>query len=136
MSKVSVEKIKCPKCGKELQANIYDSINVNLNPELKDKLLNNELTNVHCDCGQSITLIYPILYHKMGIRSVMIEYTKSSIEVAMMHHQLVKQFCEINLPKSGFQFKEIFSKKGIDTDDVFEVYNDWTKFIDRIREIG
>ena len=36
MSKERIEIIKCPKCGAEGGFTIWDSINVELNPELKE----------------------------------------------------------------------------------------------------
>lgn len=39
MSLVREEKLKCPKCGAENRFRFYDSVNVSLDPDLKEKLL-------------------------------------------------------------------------------------------------
>ena len=40
--------IKCPKCGEEQVVHLYESINVQLNPELKDQLMMNQLNTITC----------------------------------------------------------------------------------------
>lgn len=42
MTKISMETVTCPKCGKEGSYKLYDSINVGVNPELKGMLYTDE----------------------------------------------------------------------------------------------
>ena len=62
MTKLSTSDIACPNCNTLNNVEIYDSINVTLNPELKDRLLSGKLTSfkcVKCDCEAELE--YPFL---------------------------------------------------------------------------
>lgn len=127
MSKMSEMQVKCPKCKKEFIVTIYDCINETLSPKLKEKLIKGELTNTTCECGQAFLLDYPILYHKMNLtHSTMINYTQEDSEEVKIKHKLIKGLINNN-PFS----KSIINKR----EDIVEVYNDWDKFIERIKEI-
>ena len=43
MSKVTNRTLRCRKCQKEFDAQIYESVNVSLNPELREKFIFDEL---------------------------------------------------------------------------------------------
>jgi len=65
--KSTIELLKCPKCEKEFEFNVWDTINVTVNPEDKKKLLNNEFFMAVCpDCNDRHDVIYPCLYHDMN----------------------------------------------------------------------
>ena len=126
MSKVAVENIICTHCGKESKVNKYQSINSLLNPELREKLLNNDLTDITCECGKIMRLRYPIIYHKMELeKSIIIQYTQLDIEEAKKDYEEARAF-----------IKKLFPIPSQEEEDVFEAYNDWDKFIERVREIG
>jgi hypothetical protein len=56
----------CPYCKNRQKVSAWDSINVTLNPELRESLLNAELNLFECDgCGQDALLTIPLLYHDM-----------------------------------------------------------------------
>ncbi|MCQ2497226.1 MAG: CpXC domain-containing protein [Lachnospiraceae bacterium] len=56
--------IKCPKCGKEFKVNVWNSINLSENPELKEKVLSGEVFQATCDeCKEVAFLEYNMLYH-------------------------------------------------------------------------
>lgn len=66
MSQERQEIIKCPKCGAEGEFAIWDSINVDLNPELKEKILNEELFLWICPkCGAKVFVPSGTIYHDM-----------------------------------------------------------------------
>jgi transcription elongation factor Elf1 len=66
MTKVSTTEFVCPECGLEQLFTVYDSVNISLNPDYKEKLINGELTIFTCDaCGYQVEVVYPILYHDM-----------------------------------------------------------------------
>jgi hypothetical protein len=59
--------IACSHCKTEQPFAMWESLNVTLHPELKDKLLANELTLFTCNhCGWSGQVVYPFLYHDMA----------------------------------------------------------------------
>ncbi len=66
MTKILPAKIKC-KCGNEVEMQLYDSVNVTLNPELKEKIIKREINIFECPkCGvKSPDLAYPFLYADM-----------------------------------------------------------------------
>jgi hypothetical protein len=66
MTKVSTEELVCSECGLKQLFTVYDSVNVSLNPDYKERLINGELTIFTCDaCGYQVKMVYPLLYHDM-----------------------------------------------------------------------
>ncbi len=56
MTKLSTKDFVCPECDSEQEFVIYDSVNVSLNSDAKEKLINGELTIFTCDaCGYLLT---------------------------------------------------------------------------------
>ncbi len=56
--------IRCPKCGRDQEALLYESVNVTESPELRDILMANELNAVTCEqCGFSFRVDKKLLYH-------------------------------------------------------------------------
>jgi hypothetical protein len=59
-------KICCPKCQKESIFKIWQSINVQLDPELKEQILNSEVFVFTCpECNERTFVNYSFLYHDM-----------------------------------------------------------------------
>lgn len=66
MSKHHMEKIICPSCHHDGDFEVWDSINTVLDPEMKEKVLNQSIFLYTCpNCGETFRLNYPILYHQM-----------------------------------------------------------------------
>lgn len=66
MSKARTIVTKCPDCGKEFQFMVYDSVNVNLDPFLREKIMNGDIFTARCPkCGAEIPMLYELLYHDM-----------------------------------------------------------------------
>jgi len=66
MSKIRTVKRICEHCGKEFDFPIYDSVNVTLDPELKDKVFSGDIFNCECPhCKKINTVTYPFTYHDM-----------------------------------------------------------------------
>ena len=69
MSKRNSVKITCPKCKKESDFQIWESINIQLDPEMKEQVLNGEAFLFKCpDCGEEAYVNYSVLYHDMEKR--------------------------------------------------------------------
>lgn len=65
MSQSAMQEITCPKCGKKTSFLVWDSINTMENPEMKEKVRNDEAFRFHCsECGASALLNYNFLYHQ------------------------------------------------------------------------
>jgi len=66
MSLSSVTKVKCPDCNHEQEIEIYQSLNVSLDPELKEKLINGDLTTFNCQkCRYETHFPINLLYNDM-----------------------------------------------------------------------
>lgn len=66
----------CPKCGQEFEVSYWQSLNAQLNPEERDKLLAGKLFWATCpECGEQSRLDYPVIYHDMA-HKVMVHYTQ------------------------------------------------------------
>jgi hypothetical protein len=66
MSKCHKEPIDCPYCGAPGEFTLWDSVNVDLNPELRDEIFSEDLFLWKCPkCGKEIHIPFGTLYHDM-----------------------------------------------------------------------
>ena len=66
MSEVKKETIICPHCQAKGKMDIWNSVNVDLDPKLREKIFNEELFLYHCpNCGETTGVPYGTLYHDM-----------------------------------------------------------------------
>lgn len=70
MSENKVKKaVVCPMCGEVGKADIYTSVNVSLNADLRERVLDGSLFAWKCpSCGYTARLTYPVLYNDMKNR--------------------------------------------------------------------
>ena len=69
MSSQHFEKITCPKCQKDSEFVMYDSVNVSLDPEDKEKIIDGSLFLFKCpECGAEVRIEYGVLYHESPFR--------------------------------------------------------------------
>lgn len=74
MSKIETRMITCPKCGKQGEQIVWDSINVDLDPEAKERIFNEDIFLWTCPhCGMKAVAPFSTLYHNME-KKVMIYY--------------------------------------------------------------
>ena len=74
MSKISKRPIPCPSCGYTGEFTLWESVNVDLNPNMREKVLRGELFRWTCpNCGETFTVPYGTLYHDMK-RKFMVYY--------------------------------------------------------------
>lgn len=93
MSMERIETIICPKCGQENKIIVWDSLNGDLDPEAKEKLLNGTLFRFKCTkCGYESNVEYNLLYHDM----------KNNVMVYLVHPDVVDKTIQemINLEKT------------------------------------
>lgn len=79
MSKEHSEIITCPQCNKKIEYQYWDSVNVTLDSDLKEKVLDKSIFKCKCPCGFTMNIIHPLLYHDMN-EKFLIQYV--SIEDA------------------------------------------------------
>ena len=66
MSKHHLNSLICPECGTLDEITVWETINVSLDPSLREKVLNKELFVHKCSkCGIEILIVSNILYHDM-----------------------------------------------------------------------
>ena len=67
MSSFRKIKITCPDCNTEGEYTVWDSVNVDLDPELKSKVMDGSLFTWVCPkCKNSFNAPYSFLYHDMA----------------------------------------------------------------------
>lgn len=73
--------ITCPSCGKQQDVRLYDAVNVDTDPELKDALMQNQLNRVECpDCELSFRVDKPVLYNDPKLK-MLIHWVPESDEM-------------------------------------------------------
>lgn len=66
MSKISTKELTCPSCGCKGDFRMYDSVNVSLDPQLRDEVLSGRIFEWKCPkCGDTVSVRYDLLYHDM-----------------------------------------------------------------------
>lgn len=81
MSQNSLEKITCPQCGKESSFTVWQSVNTDLDPEMKAAVKDLSIFRFTCPhCGYSAMVDYGMLYHQMRDK-IMIQYAESDERV-------------------------------------------------------
>lgn len=69
MSQCNKEIVVCPKCKGEGKMEIWSSVNADLNPELRDKIMDDSLFLWTCPhCGEKIFVPFGTIYHDMTNR--------------------------------------------------------------------
>ena len=90
MSQSAMQEITCPKCGKKTSFLVWDSINTMKNPEMKEKVRNDEAFRFHCpECGASALLNYNFLYHQQEDKALI--YVSADGEDASEMAQILDQ---------------------------------------------
>ena len=73
MSLPEKKKVNCPKCGKEIEFTMWNSINTQMDFAVKD-IISGDLFRIECpECGFEVLVKYPILFNDMN-HGVMIQY--------------------------------------------------------------
>jgi hypothetical protein len=66
--------LECPRCSAKQKVSVYDSINVSVDPDLKEKLFKGEINVCQCEkCDQAIFVPNPLLYHDME-KELMVQF--------------------------------------------------------------
>ena len=81
MSRHHIEKVTCPSCHHEGDFELWDSINTALDPEMKEKVLNQSIFLYTCpSCGKTFRLDYATLYHQMEDLIMIYLVSESEVE--------------------------------------------------------
>ena len=66
MSRTCQEELQCPVCGGRQEVKVWASVNVTLDPPLRESVLDGTLNRFHCSsCGAEFGIERDLLYHDM-----------------------------------------------------------------------
>jgi hypothetical protein len=66
MTQSKLVEVTCPKCQNDQEVQVYDALNVTLNPAEKATLFEGQINIFECEvCGHKALLAVPFLYHDM-----------------------------------------------------------------------
>ena len=89
MSAAKTYNIRCPQCGHQQSVELYDSINVSQQPDLKTALLENRLNRVQCEsCEASFRIDKPLLYNDPD-RGILIHWMP---DTAVSREEILDEF--------------------------------------------
>ena len=69
MSQKKKYHIACPSCGEEIDVDLYEAVNIAVDPALRESLMENRLNTVDCTaCDYRFRIDKPLLYNDPGRR--------------------------------------------------------------------
>lgn len=110
MTKISREnlEVKCPNCGQIHNLDLYDSVNVKVNPELKEKVYSGEINVFPCAKGQLLQgFLYTDEDRWIWVNPEFLLSKKEEIELEIkedQEHNQIFQMAKKFLPKQYFVF--------------------------------
>lgn len=106
MSKYIKNDVACPECGNIQEFVAWESINPDLDPDLKDKILTGELFTFKCEkCGKMSPITYPCLYNDMFSKT-MIYLTQEEDAASKMNEILFEMQEAYEIQKrQGYEYR-------------------------------
>ena len=96
MTKISKETVVCPRCEYWEAFMKYDSVNVTLNPKLRNKVMSGSIFDWTCpECGEKLSVRYNLLYHDMDKAFQVYYAPKSCTETNEMVNKLHAKYPSI-----------------------------------------
>lgn len=97
----------CPHCNSEQELNYYQSVNVTLNPELKNKILIGRLNESTCtNCHKGINILSGFLYHDMT-QKIMLELTLADDYTIDHKEEEVKNQMRDKFIEQGYIYRKL-----------------------------
>ena len=111
MTMVRQEMVPCPSCKKSQKVTLYDTINVDLNPDLRTKLFNGEINAFKCEhCGHAAHFAdVALLYNDMK-REFAVWYFPFS---SLAQKEFYDDFSADGKLKLNDQLRKLYSMGGI-----------------------
>ncbi|MBR1865141.1 MAG: CpXC domain-containing protein [Lachnospiraceae bacterium] len=109
MAEVRKEKVFCPKCKKEIEIGMWDSIDIPYDIEQKEKILKNIFFKVHCeDCKILFPIAYRCQYNDME-NKYMIWFVPGMEEkdriVLADYNEKLKNDNTLRLAQGGYRYR-------------------------------
>lgn len=126
MSKMIRQLVTCPKCGTKNNMDLYQSVNVSIDDNLRVDVLNGKIFEYKCDkCGLKATMYYPFLYHDMK-KKFMIQFDPNN-----SYDELTFKSIEQSNPMQGYTYR-IVNKPYMLIDKILILESDYD---DRVIEV-
>lgn len=110
MTRIQDAEVVCPKCSTKQEAKIWQSINLSVDPEAKQKLFNGEVNRFECPkCGEIAYMDVPFMYHDMENEFVVQFFPPSVIQ----DKTFLKQFTPQGKLKMDMGIEGYFSEPHI-----------------------
>ncbi len=107
------DKIKCPKCGKEIEIDVWDNIDLPYDKEQKERVLRNSLFKINCD---SCKIIFPIAYrcqYNDLEQKYLIWFAPRADETEQKaiaaYNQKLKMDKPLQLAQGGYRYRVVFN---------------------------
>lgn len=123
MSRSHQEPIRCSSCNAQQDFTVWESINVTIDPNLKQALLNGDLTTFRCNrCGAEAHVAYDTLYHDMD-NSLMIWLKDEDNDMSEVAKQMFRGATELKTTRTVRTVHELIDKIRLFDDgfDDFEI---------------
>lgn len=107
MSMKLPEELTCPYCNEPSTVELYQGVNVTVDPELKEKVFSGELFLFTCPhCGKKANLAMPLVYHDME-RQVLIQLCHSEEEAKKYCLHDDDRDAMSEMVKEGYSFRVV-----------------------------
>lgn len=118
-------KITCPECKNEGKFTIWHSINVDVNPETRNKVKSGKIFEYECEnCGKAFNVEYKFLYHDISNRFMVWYFPRHEYDIN-------KEIEEVNKK----QLPEFFNEKIRMVDDKRQLIEKINIFEDRLNDL-
>lgn len=113
MSKCKKDTIKCPKCGREIEIDVWENIDLPYDAEQKKRVLKNSLFKVNCaDCRIIFPIAYRCQYNDME-RKYLIWFAPRAEETERKaiaaYNQKLKTDKPLQLAQGGYRYRIVFN---------------------------
>lgn len=109
MSKERTESFTCPVCGHQGEFTLWESVNVDLDESLREKVLTGELFDWICpSCGQRIHIKYGTLYHDMK-HQFMIFYDPSDDATEIKKIEIPEMFTNLG----DYKYRQVLTENDL-----------------------
>ena len=109
MSKERTENFTCPVCGHQGEFTLWESVNVDLDESLREKVLTGELFDWVCpSCGQRIHIKYGTLYHDMK-HQFMIFYDPSEDATEIKKIEIPDMFANLG----DYKYRQVLAENDL-----------------------
>lgn len=109
MSEVKKQMIACPKCGRQIEIDIWDSIDIPYDMEQKEKVLKNTFFKASCDnCKITFPIGYKCLYNDMEQRYLIWMTPKleeDELDEIADYNERLKTDNRLRLAQNGYTYR-------------------------------